>query len=68
MCYKTWTDGWLSPKRRQKLVNLITHKFVWRFMPISAKLWAFMNDDELKDDYKFNNKSKSDADSKNTER
>lgn len=32
---------------RQRLVNLIV--FFWRVMPMRAKVWAFLNDEELHD-------------------
>ena len=44
----------LSPKYRQKLVNLIL--FLWPVMPLRARVWAFMNDGDLIDDYEFNPK------------
>jgi hypothetical protein len=41
----------LTPYWRQKLVNFII--ILWPVMPLRARVWAFMNDGELQDDYKF---------------
>lgn len=41
----------MSPKWRQRLVDLIF--FLWPVMPTNARVWAFMNDGDLKDDFEF---------------
>jgi hypothetical protein len=44
----------LHPRVRQFLVDTVL--CLWPVMPMRAKVWAFMNDGDLKDDCKFNNK------------